>query len=295
MESRTRSTAPALILCLARLTEAGLRAMSDKIRFLVLSRYALGAAVLSLFVIGVETTARAEVIVTPIGAPTFVLTDFNLFAAPIGTAASGYAEFLQTAQAILPPPNHLFSLPTGIVPGDPHAGPYDNEINQGVAVNGFIESTTFTTAQFSNGTGVFLAFMITAGPDSPTGSSPDFPSGPIIPNTIFPISIAAQTFTNGVFNDDSGEFKVPAIAGVEGYSHFPYFLADNFDFTELDIPGDYEYRISVLDEQGNGYQIVVPFQIVPFQVVPEPSSWMMLVTACLILTGLTYYRRQSPQ
>ena len=77
---------------------------------------------------------------------------------------------------------------------------------------------------------------------------------------------------------------------MEGYSHFPYFLADNFDFASLKIPGDYEYQISVLDAEGNGYQIVVPFQV-----VLEPSSWIILVTACLILTGLTWYRRQSLQ
>ena len=71
-----------------------------------------------------------------------------------------------------------------------------------MAANGFLKSTTFTTADFSNGTGVFLAFMITAGPDSPIGSSSDFASGPIILNTIFPIKIGAQTFTNGVFNDE---------------------------------------------------------------------------------------------
>ena len=108
MGSRTRSTALASMVCLVRLTKGGLRATSDKIRYLVLSRCALGAAVLSLFIIGIGATARADVIVTPVGAPTFVLTDFHLFAAPIGTAASGYAEFFQTAQAILPPPNYLF-------------------------------------------------------------------------------------------------------------------------------------------------------------------------------------------
>jgi len=277
--------------------EAGFQTISDKIRFLVLFRYALGVAVLNLLVSGIGATARADVIVTPVGNPTFVPVDFNLFAAPVGTAANGYAEFFQTAPAILPPPNHLFDPAIGIVPGAPHSGPYNHEIGQGVAANGFIQSTTFTTADFSNGRGVLLTFMITAGPGSPIGSSPDFASGPIIPNTIFPISIHAQTFTNGAFNDDSGILSVQAIAGVEGQSHFPYFLFDNFDFTkpELSIPGDYEYRISVLDAQGNGYQIVVPFQIVPGRVVPEPSSWMMLATACLILVGLTYYRRQSPQ
>jgi hypothetical protein len=45
---------------------------------------------------GVGTGGRD---VTTIGTPTFEATDFNLFAAPIGTAADGYAEFLQTLQS----------------------------------------------------------------------------------------------------------------------------------------------------------------------------------------------------
>ena len=52
--------------------------------------------------IGVAPVARAAVVVTKDGNPTFVLTDFHLFAAPLGTAATGYAEYFQTLQAILP-------------------------------------------------------------------------------------------------------------------------------------------------------------------------------------------------
>jgi hypothetical protein len=235
----------------------------------------------SLCVIGVGPTARATVIVTQVGAPTFVPTDFHLFAAPIGTAATGYAEFLQTLQLILPPPNHVFNPIVSIGPGDPHPGPYDQEIGKGVATNGFVDSTTFPAADYSNGTGVFLAFMIVPGPGSPTGSSPDFTSGPIIPNAIFPLMFAAGTFTNGTFNDISASpFQVPAVdqiderfVGLDGYSHVPFFLGDNFDFaTQEFITGNYEYRISLLDAAGDGYQIVVPFSV-----VPEPSTWVMLL------------------
>jgi hypothetical protein len=141
----------------------------EKIKFFLVSRRALGLAVLSLFVIGVQATARVSVIVATAGTPTFIPTDFHLFAAPIGTAASGYAEFFQTLQAILPPPNHLFDPATGLGLGAPHPGPFGQEIGQGVAANGFIESTAFTTTDFSNGTGVFLAFMIIPGPGSPVG------------------------------------------------------------------------------------------------------------------------------
>ena len=247
----------------------------------------------SLCVIGAGPAARAVVIVTTVGTPTFVPSDFHLFAAPIGTAATGYAEFTQTQQAILPPPNHVLNPILSIGPGAPHAGPYDHEMGQGVAANGFVESTTFPTADYSNGTGVFLVFMLVPGSGSPTGSSPDFASGPIIPNAIFPLTIDGNTFTNGIFNDILGQFQVPAIdqvpgfEGLEGHSHIPFFFGDNFDFAARPVPGSYEYQISLLDAAGNGYQIVAPFQV-----VSEPSSWVMMVSGCLALGGLALRRRR---
>jgi hypothetical protein len=47
----------------------------------------------------------------------------HLFSAPIGTAASGYAEFGETLAALLPPPNHRPHPDLGIGPGDPHSPP----------------------------------------------------------------------------------------------------------------------------------------------------------------------------
>jgi hypothetical protein len=242
----------------------------------------------------VAPIARAAVIVTTVGSPTFVPTDFQLFAAPIGTAATSYAELTQTLQAILPPPDHVLNPIVGIGPGAPHAGPYDQEIGHGVAANGFVDSTTFPVADYSNGMGVLLAFMVVPGPGSPTGSSPDFTSGPIIPNAIFPLTFTIDTFTNGALNDSSGSVPVPAVdqidvpafAGLEGYSHFPFFFVDNFDFATQKITGDYEYRISVLDAGGNGYDIVAPFQVT----VPEPSTWMMIM---LGFAGLGYAGRRT--
>ena len=43
---------------------------------------------------GAAPIARAAVIVTTVGAPTFVPTDFHLFAAPIGTAATSLCRTL---------------------------------------------------------------------------------------------------------------------------------------------------------------------------------------------------------
>jgi hypothetical protein len=247
----------------------------------------------ALIVTGVSTAARADVIVTPVGSPLFVAADFHLFAAPIGTASSGYAEFSETQQLILPPPNHSPNPILGIGPGAAHAGPYDHEMADGVAANGYIEGTTFTTEQYSNGSGVYFVFMLLPSTGSPTGSSPDFASGPILANAAFPLTISGVTFTDGTFNDTlAAEFPVPAINLVDGfetldgYSHIPFFFADNFDFASRPVTGGYEYRVSILDGSGNGYNIVAGFDVVP---VPEPATWLLMIMGGLAV-GLVRWR-----
>ena len=155
----------------------------------------------ALIVTNAGAAVIGDVLVTPVGSPLFVAADFHLFAAPIGTAASGYAEFSETQQLILPPPNHVPNPILGIGPGAAHAGPYDHEMADGVAANGYIEGTTFTTEQYSNGSGVYFVFMLLPSTGSPAGSSPDFASGPILANAVFPLTISGVTFTNGTLND----------------------------------------------------------------------------------------------
>ena len=108
------------------------------------------------------------------------------------------------------------------------------------------------------------------------------------------MTFAADTFTNGTFNDISASpFQVPAVdqiderfVGLGGYSHVPFFLGDNFDFaTQEAITGNYEYRISLLDAAGDGYQIVASFSV-----VPESSTWAMLLLGFAGL-GFAGYRR----
>lgn len=238
--------------------------------------------------------ARADVVVTKVGDPTFDLVDSHVFAAPIGTAADGYAEFATTQATLLPPPNHVSNPTLGIGPGAPHAGPYDHEFADGVAAAGYQEGSSFLPSQYSNGMGVYLVFMLTGGQASPLGSSPDFASGAILPNAIFPLSITGGTYTNGVFNDSLGDFQIPAIdqvpgfEGLDGHSHIPLFFADNFDFATNPVTGDYEYRVSLRDANGNGYDVTASFQV-----VPEPSARIMMGLGGLAVAGLSLRRRAS--
>lgn len=202
--------------------------------------------------------------VTPIGTPIWGLSDFHLFSAPIGTAASGYAEFADTSLALLPEPNHTFNPALLVGPGVAHPPPYSSELRNGVAALGFHEGVQFKTREFTAPAGIYLVFMVVPAPGV-TGSSPDFASGPIIPNTIFPIDVVGTNAHNGKPFSFLGHAVVPPLDGtigapfdgLDGHSHFPMFWADNADFGPpgAKLDGTYRFSITMLDSQGNGYVI----------------------------------------
>lgn len=183
-------------------------------------------------------------------------------------------EFSQTQKSILPPPKHKPHPDLGIGPGVPHAGPYDAEMHNGVATAGYTATMTFPSAGISNGNGVYSVYMLVPTGNAKVGSSPDFSSGPIIPNSLFPIHFTGQGFRNGVVWDppaNFGDFDIPALNGalkppfaVDGHSHIPIFTADSAEFAgELGTPleGRYEYRVRMKDATGKGWDIVMPFTV----------------------------------
>lgn len=214
-------------------------------------------------------TAPGLVQLAPIGNPTWKPADFHVFSAPIGTASSGYAEFGNTILGLLPPPNHVPNPSLGVGPGAPHAPPYNTELANGVTNLGYHEDHAFNVGQFSNGNGVFCVWMNIPNPGT-TGSSPDFASGPIIANGLFPIHVAGTSFRNGqVWDPFIGTFDVPALNAidppfnVDGTSHFPVFFADNLDFAppNTNAIGAYTYRFRMTDTGGNGWDISASFTI----------------------------------
>ena len=208
--------------------------------------------------------------IRPIGHPTWAPVDFHLFSAPVGTAESGYVEFGETTEALLPPPNHLANPVLGIGPGAPHSG-YDTEMAAGVAANGYHEGVRFNQSEFSNGAGIWMAWMNVPFPGT-MGSSPDFDSGPIIPNSLFPIHVNAVSNHNGASFSGVFDGDVPALDGsicdncaVDGHSHFPFFLADNADFGPPGgkLRGSYDWEVTMTDATGNGWRIDVHFAVAP--------------------------------
>lgn len=239
-------------------------------------------------------STQAAVTYTPIGNPDYVPVGFQLFSAPVGTAPD-YADFSVVLQELLPTPNHLFDPAIGIIPGAPHLGPYDTELARNAAASGFVNATSFVTSQYSNGNAVYLAFLLVPGNGSPTGSSPDYASGPIIPQSVLPLTASAETFTNGILNNLLAppftvppSDSVPGFKGYDGQSHIPFFFADSFDDASRRIPGAYEYRVKIVDAAGAGYNIVAPFQV-----VPEPSAAMLIGVGIIALGGISFHRPQA--
>lgn len=236
--------------------------------------------------------AFGDVTATKVGNPTWAPVDFHTFSAPLGTPPN-FPEFAQTEAALLSPPNHVHVSGLGIGPGAAHAGPYTHEFADGVASAGFVDKSSFTPSEFSLPLGVWSVWMIVPTDGAPTGSSPDFASGPIIPNSLFPISVAGTAFRNGaLFDPDLGTFSRKSLASlnppflVDGDSHFPIFYADAVDFGPAGTNplGNYDYQVLMRDQLGNGWDIHDQFSV-----VPEPSSAMLIgVGGC----GLMLRRRR---
>jgi hypothetical protein len=231
--------------------------------------------VLAIGVVSVPVTIGAPpptqgVRLTAIGQPNWKPVDFHLFSAPIGTTSSGYVEFGDTLFALLPPPDHVFNPVLFVGPGAPHAPPYDAELGDGVAALGFHEGVRFAVSEFSDGAGIYLVFMAVPDPGT-VGSSPDYTAGPIIPNSLFPISFSATNERNGKpFSVVAAGSVAPLDAaagfpGIDGHSHFPMFFADNADFGPPDgkLRGSYRLQVTMLDQAGNGWYIEAHFAIAP--------------------------------
>ncbi len=206
--------------------------------------------------------------ITPIGSPTWKPVDFHLFSAPIGTAESGYVEFNETMQAVLPPPKHVWIDGLGIGPGAPHQPPYTSELAAGVAAQGYHEGVQFSKSEFSNGMGIYLVFMNVPNPGT-TGSSPDFESGPIMANDLFPFAGEGNNYHNGAHFSFLGSITVPPLTNfdfdVDGSSHFPVFWADNADFGPAGarLEGSYTFVTTLVDSTGNGWNIQAHFTVAP--------------------------------
>jgi uncharacterized protein YjbI with pentapeptide repeats len=203
-----------------------------------------------------------EIQLTEIGAPIWKPVDFHLFSAP---ATPFNTEFGQVYTTLLPYDTQPATSYT------PHAPPYDSEFTAGMIAGGYIDQSLFTEDAITlQPNGVYLVFMMVPDPGI-TGSSRDFASGPVIPNSLFPIASNVDVWLDGVLVD-----RVPGADAIipvqpkdipfQGTSHLESLQVvwhpwdDDLTVGPL---GDYELRVSLRDNGGSGWDIVAPFQVVP--------------------------------
>lgn len=199
-----------------------------------------------------------------IGSPLWEPVDYHQIAYDAGM---DYVDLDVPLLAILPGPNHAPHDDLFIGPGAPHASPYDSEIADGIAANGFKDYQSYTVTETSP-THVFVGlYMVVPSAGAPTGKTPDSDAGPMIPNTVFPIAVSDQGYLDdAVLTDFTWESAVPPLDAslnppfdVEGHSHFPMFSIGTSDAG----PGKLVQKIKMLDAEGNGWNITFQTYIVP--------------------------------
>lgn len=200
-----------------------------------------------------------------VGSPKWMPMDFHLFVAK----ESSNDDFFAVMQSILKPPNHTIHPMLGLGPGAPHMG-FNDEMKLGVEAAHYKEDTAFKATEINGPDGLYLAFMTVPTAGAPTGVSPDFASGPIIPNDIFPMHVSAHVLENGSHADNvSVSFDVPALDGklnppfnVDGHSHIPLFFAYRLpSMLDPDVAGSREWSLQMIDATGSGWNITVPYEV----------------------------------
>jgi len=252
-------------------------------------------------VVGSPGRVAADVIVsvTQVGSPTWRPADFHLFTAPSEPSSAAASTLL----GILP--NHTLNLQGAIAPGTPHPPPYTSEIAAGLAALGIQDRTVFRPSDLA-GTpnGLWFAYMLVPNPGV-TGSSPDFASGPVIPESVFPITSTVTVLRDGQ-PYDSGLVRSRALAdldppfvGFTGSSHRPQFFfsdltnADNpLRLRAADLPGQYQLLAQLRDSQGNGYNLAVGFAVA--DPVPDPAPVPVFAALGLPAAAGTVRRRTAP-
>src|SRR5262249_20811480 len=136
--------------------------------------------------------AATNIQVTKIANPVWKPVDFQLFSAP---ATPFDQTFGQVYNTLLP---YDTPIATTYVP---HASPYDTELSAGALAGGYVSQSVFTSDQITlHPNGVYFAYMLVPDPGI-TGSSRDFASGPVIPNSLFPVATNVDVWLDGVLVD----------------------------------------------------------------------------------------------
>ncbi|HEX2875891.1 MAG TPA: hypothetical protein VHP33_31790 [Polyangiaceae bacterium] len=205
----------------------------------------------------------------PIGDPPWEITQALPVVGDVGALETGPDSYFDWVSKFFGS-THVYS-PTerAFLPGEPHDGPYGSELALLAEAAKLAPTQQLTEAQFSPPSGLVLLVMIGPGAAAPSGSSPDFDNGPILPNELFPISATGGVYRQGQPYDlDFGDriLGYDALSkpiDVEGASHFFLSFGENASFGPTDAPlsGAYEFSLRATDRYGTGWELTVPFAV----------------------------------
>jgi hypothetical protein len=108
------------------------------------------------------------------------------------------------------------------------------------------------------------------------GSSRDFASGPVIPNSLFPFTSFSEIYLNDVKVETLQDQMVNIRAGDVGFDGASHRAPSQVvwhpwaDDPNAGPLGDYEIRWQLRDNQGYGWNIVAGFTV-----VPEPCALVL--------------------
>jgi hypothetical protein len=225
-----------------------------------------------------------EIALTRVGTPIWRPADFQLFTAPAEPFPEAFFDVIDQLLPLEGP---------GAPSYTPHAPPYETELSTNAAAAGIVSQSVFTREAITlSPNGVYLAFMFLPDPGV-TGSSRDFASGPVIPNSVFPLSSNVDVLRNGILVDRllGSDGSVPvrgADASYTGASHRSAVQVVWHPWDDdLSAPaeGNYELRWTLRDTANNGWDISAPFRV-----VPEPTAGGLAFAAAL--SGLAIRRRK---
>ena len=248
------------------------------------SRFLHRQATVFAAALALSTLANAEVELIKIGNPVFEPSEIAFGSTTLEHPATGdelrrmIAEWRSAALG----ESHVLPLDQErqtLLPGDPHANPYEHEVSRAFAAQGLVHTDVVHWSEMTVPNRFEASISVVPSEDAPMGNSLDGESTPIIPNDVFPLTkVTSLLKNNGLLatrteeiNELSDEGVVVDENGVErdfsglNWSHLILGagVAGRSDSNASDLVGQWEHRTELLDASGNnGWEIITRWEAV---------------------------------
>jgi len=215
-----------------------------------------------------STSAGSDTVIMKlqkIGKPNWEPVCAHMFAGQCGGKADGYSKAPETVLKVTPKHQH-FKTQNVIGPKISHKGDYSTELSGGIAAAGLTSKRVFKAAELKAPSCLFAMLMLVPDQSAPSGSSPDYTSGLVLPASAFPLLLDGNLLANGKLVATSFDSLYPALSKLtppvngSSYSHVPlsFFFNDGF------VPaaaGSYQLRLKITDAGKNGWNVIIQFTV----------------------------------